>query len=59
MRVTDEYKAYLKALEGAANLNFKLESAQIFTGLERLIADGFIVISEGYRRWVKQHGREL
>jgi hypothetical protein len=58
IRVTDEYKAYLKGLEGNRNANFKFESAQPFTGLGQLIEDGFLVVSEKYLQWVSDHPRE-
>ena len=51
-RVTDEYRAYLKGLQDNPNLSFKLESAQRFKELERLI------VSDEYRRWVNDHFRE-
>jgi len=58
MRVTDEYKAYAKRLEGAAKLHFKLDSAQPFTGLDPLIEQQFLVISGKYRQWVSEHAPE-
>jgi len=58
MRVTDEYKAYSKGLKGNANLNFKLESAQSFTGLEQLIEDRFLIVSKKYHQWVRGHTRD-
>ena len=58
MRVTDEYKAYLKGLKGNAYPNFKLQSAQSFTGLERLIEDRFLIVSEKYQQWVRGHTRD-
>ena len=57
-RVTDEYRAYLKGLQDNPNLSFKLESAQRFKELERLIEDRFIIVSDKYRRWVNDHFRE-
>lgn len=58
MRVTDEYKMYAKSLNGGASLNFKLETAQRFTGLERLIEDKFLIVSDKYRQWVNEHSRD-
>jgi len=57
-RVTDEYRAYLKGLQDNSNLSFKLESAQRFKELERLIEDRFIIVSDKFRRWVNDHSRE-
>ena len=58
MRVTDEYKAYARGLNGTANLNFKRDSARRFTGLEALIEDQFLIISDKYLQWVNDHARE-
>jgi hypothetical protein len=55
IRVTDEYKAYSQRLNGSANLNFKLEFARPFAGLEPLITDEFLIVSEKYRQWVSGH----
>jgi hypothetical protein len=55
MRVTDEYRGYLRTLEGNANLNLKFESGRGFTGLEQLIKDQFLIVSEKYRQWVDGH----
>jgi glycosyl transferase family 2 len=57
MKVTDEYKMYAKSLNGSAGLNFKLKTAQQFTGVERLIEYEFLIISEKYRQWVDDHAR--
>ncbi|MDQ3753858.1 MAG: glycosyltransferase family 2 protein [Acidobacteriota bacterium] len=53
MSTTDEYKAYWAGLERQPNLNLKLESARLLTGLEELIDGGFLVVSEQYRQWVE------
>lgn len=58
MRVTDEYKAYAKSLEDSATVNFKLRSAHRFIGLEQLIKDRFLIVSEKYQHWVNEHARE-
>jgi Glycosyl transferase family 2 len=55
--VTDEYKAYARALNGTGTINVKLESARRFTGLDPLIDDEFLVVSDKYREWVRNHGR--
>ena len=57
MRVTDEYKMYAKGLNGIAGLNFKLETARPFTGLEPLIEEQFLIVSGKYRQWVDDHSR--
>ncbi len=51
IRVTDEYKAYCKALDCDPALRLKLPSAQRFTGLDRLIDEEFLMVSEKYRQW--------
>jgi hypothetical protein len=58
MRVTDEYKAYAKRLEDGGRLNLRLDSAQWFTGLDRLIEEQFLIVSNKYRQWVSNHARE-
>ena len=58
MITTDEYRAYAKGLEARANLSFKLQSAQRFTGLEQLVESRFLIVSKKYQQWVKDHARE-
>ena len=58
MRVTDEYNTYSQHLNGSADLNFKFDSAQRFTNLNQLIEDRFLLVSDKYREWVKDHARE-
>jgi hypothetical protein len=58
MRVTDEYKAYAKRLDDSVSVNLKLTSAQPFTGLEQLIEDRFLIVSEKYHHWMNEHARE-
>jgi hypothetical protein len=53
--VMDEYRAYATALGRNPDLNLRLGSEQLFIDLESLIANQFIVISEKYRRWVRNH----
>jgi len=59
MRVTDEYKAYAKALSRYPNLTLKLPTARMFNGSQRLIEENFLVVSEKYRRWVSDHAQEI
>jgi len=49
---TDEYRAYSAALARDPNLSFMRPTERRFAGLEALIADGFLVISDEYRQWV-------
>jgi hypothetical protein len=58
MTTTGEYQAYAKELGRNPHLSLKLDSARVFTGLEQLIGDGFLVVSEKYRHWVADHARE-
>ena len=57
MLVTDEYQAYARALNGTVTINVKLQSARPFTGLEPLIENQFLVVSQKYRQWVEEHKR--
>jgi hypothetical protein len=56
---TDEYRAYARAIERDPMLLLKRTSARRFTGLEPLIADGFLVVSDEYRHWVKTRGPKV
>ena len=49
---SDEYDAYADALARNPRLSLMRPSARRFTGLEPLIAAGFLVVSGEYRRWV-------
>jgi len=49
---SDEYDAYADALARDPRLSLMRPSARRFTGLEPLIAGGFLVVSDEYRRWV-------
>ena len=53
---TDEYVAYANALEANPNLTLMSESARILTGLEPLLDEGFLVVSDDYRRWTERYG---
>jgi hypothetical protein len=55
--VTDEHKMYSRGLSGRSNLNFKRETARSFSGLEPLIKDQFLIVSEKYRQWVDDHAQ--
>jgi hypothetical protein len=52
---SDEYVRYRKELARNPRLRLKRPSARRFTGLEPLIADGFLVVSDDYVRWVRDH----
>jgi hypothetical protein len=58
MTTTDEYQAYAKTLARNPALGLKLNSARLFTGLEQLIEDRFLVVSDKYRQWVADHAPE-
>ena len=49
---TDEYRAYARGLAREPRLRLKGPAAQRYEGLEPLIAEGFLVVSDEYRRWV-------
>jgi hypothetical protein len=57
MLVTDEYRMYSKCLNGSSSINFNRETARRFSGLEQLVEDGFLIVSDDYRRWVQAHSR--
>jgi Glycosyl transferase family 2 len=57
MTTTDEYVAYARGLASNPNLSLMRPSARRFTGLEELIADGFVVASDDYRRWVSAYAQ--
>ena len=52
---TDEYAGYRTALARNPRLSLKGPSARRFSGLEPLIAAGFLVVSDDYVRWVHDH----
>ena len=57
---TDEYVAYARTLAENPELDFMRPSSRRFFGLEPLISDGFLVVSEDYRRWIDDYaGRRL
>jgi hypothetical protein len=56
MKTTNEYVGYWRVLEGNPDLNLRSESARLLEGTEDLIDEGFLVVSEDYRRWVAMHG---
>lgn len=53
---TDEYVAYAKALAADPKLTLMSDSARTFTGLEPLLDEGFLVVSDEYRRWTERYG---
>lgn len=55
MTTTDEYVAYAKGLADNPELSLMRPSARRFTGLDALIADGFLVVSNDYREWVRRY----
>lgn len=54
---TDEYKAYWEVLKRNPNLSLKTATARRFTGLEQLIEEEFLVVSNKYRHWANAHAR--
>ena len=57
-KVGDEYRAYARTLERNRKLAFRMESAQRFVGLDRLIEEGFLIVSSKYQQWVREHSGE-
>ena len=56
---TDEYVAYGNALAQNPGLRLMRPTAQRFTGLEPLLAEGFLVASDEYRAWVEDYGARV
>jgi hypothetical protein len=52
---TGEPEKYLRGLENSGKLTLKLESSRRFSGTSALVADGFLVTSEKFERWVEQY----
>jgi hypothetical protein len=57
IKTTDEYISYWRVLEENPHLNLRTESARLLEGIERLIEEGFLAVSDDYRRWVATHER--
>ena len=50
-----EPEKYLLGLQGGSELTLKLETSQRFSGIHALVAEGFLVTSEKFERWVKDY----
>jgi hypothetical protein len=50
----DEYLSYWEVLKSNSNLNLKFETASLFSGLEKLVDQGFIIVSAQYSEWVNK-----
>jgi hypothetical protein len=57
--VNDEYKAYLEGLNNAPNRSFKLSTAELFTDVDNLVIEGFLVASEKYVKWANSAGKPV
>ena len=53
---TGEYVAYANALAANPNLTLMSNSARPFSGVDALIDDRFLVVSDQYRRWTDCYG---
>lgn len=53
---TAEYIAYARRLRREPHLRLKRATARRFAGLGPLLDEGFLVVSDEYRRWVAAHG---
>ena len=51
----DEYQKYWARLEEHPELDLKRPTARRFEGVNKLVDDGFLVVSTEYRRWVEAH----
>ncbi len=56
---TGEYVAYAAALERDPQLSLMRPTAVRFSGLEPLVAEGFLVASDRYREWVRAESRRV
>src|SRR5215475_4167062 len=54
-----EYEKYWMTLKHRPNLSLKTGRARRFEGVNSLLENGFLVVSEQYRRWVDAHRRKL
>jgi hypothetical protein len=54
---SEEYKKYWSRLKEAPHLSLKQETARRFEGVNSLLDNGFLVVSEKYVRWVHAHQR--
>jgi hypothetical protein len=52
-----DYAAYWRVLEHDPNPNLSGPFARVLTSTEQLIDEGFLVVTEDYRRWVATHPR--
>jgi len=50
-----EYEKYWMTLKHTPDLCLKTETAKRFEGVNSLLENGFLVVSERYRRWVDAH----
>ena len=49
------YRAYLRALQKSPDLTLKRATARRFRGVDELVREGFLTVSEEYRAWVRMH----
>jgi len=54
---SEEYKKYWSRLKETPHLSLKQEAARRFEGVNSLLDNGFLVVSEKYVRWVHAHRR--
>jgi hypothetical protein len=55
----EEYKRYWMTLKEAPHLSLKRKTARRFEGVNSLLENGFLVVSEQYMRWVDAHRNRL
>ena len=51
-----EYRAYLEALETDGAMALKRPTAKELAGVDQLVSDGFLVVSEAYRNFMGESG---
>jgi Glycosyl transferase family 2 len=55
MFTATEYVYYAKAMEENPDLSMNTKESQIFTDLDDLIANDFLVVTDTYRQWASDH----
>ncbi|HMD60199.1 MAG TPA: glycosyltransferase family 2 protein [Opitutaceae bacterium] len=54
---TDEYRKYWGVLAANPDLSLYLPTARRYSGTDRLIEEGFLVVSPEFREWAQSHPR--
>ena len=52
---TDEYEAYARTLSRSPAMSISTDTASILNSVDELVANGFLVVSQGYENWMRTH----